>query len=79
MDGVSGATDISKAVVSITATLTSMNKSFTTMVNSLRKAGKELQTALENAESCDDLNAAGGPPRRGVPRSSRQGRSDLRV
>ncbi len=56
VDGVSDASDISKAVVSITATLTSMNKAFTTMVNSLRKAGKELQTALENAESCDDLN-----------------------
>jgi hypothetical protein len=58
VEDVSGITGISKAVVSITAALTSMNKSFTTMVNSLRKLDpeEELQTALEDAESCDDLS-----------------------
>jgi len=57
VEDVSGITGISKAVVSITAALTSMNKSFTTMVNALRRIDpeKELQTALEDAESCDDL------------------------
>jgi hypothetical protein len=57
VEDVSGVSGISKAVVSITAALTSMNKSFTTMVNSLRKIDpeKELQTALEDADSCDDL------------------------
>ncbi|MGI8885605.1 MAG: hypothetical protein ACR2G9_01620 [Gaiellaceae bacterium] len=54
---VSGLAGISKAVSSITAALTSMNRSFTTMVNSLRKLDpeEELQSALEDAESCDDL------------------------
>jgi hypothetical protein len=57
VDDVSGATGISEAVFSITAALTSMNESFTTMVNSLRMIDpeKELQTALEDAASCDDL------------------------
>ena len=57
VENVSGLTGISKAVSSITAALTSMNKHFTTMVNSLRKIDpeKELQGALEDAESCDDL------------------------
>jgi len=57
IEDVSGITGISRAVVSITSALTSMNRAFTTMVNSLRKIDpeKELQTALEDAESCDDL------------------------
>ena len=57
VENVSGLTGISKAVSSITAALTSMNKHFTTMVNSLRKIDpeKELQGALEDAESCDDF------------------------
>ena len=57
VENVSGVVGISKSVVSITAALTSMNKAFTTMVTSLRKIDpdKELQNALEDAESCDDL------------------------
>ena len=57
VENVSGVAGISKAVVSITASLTSMNKAFTTMVSSLRKIDpeKELQSALEDADSCDDL------------------------
>jgi hypothetical protein len=56
---VAGVKEISKAIVTITAALTSMNKAFTTMVNSLSKMGpkNELQTALEDAESCDDLSS----------------------
>ncbi|MBA3374644.1 MAG: hypothetical protein H0U00_02315 [Actinobacteria bacterium] len=58
VEGISGLTGISKAVVSITSALTSMNMAFTTMVKSLRKIDpeKELQSALEDAESCDDLS-----------------------
>ncbi len=57
VDNVSGVAGISKGVVSITAALTSMNKAFTSMVRSLRKIDpeEELQNALEDAESCDDL------------------------
>ena len=57
VENASGAAGISKAVVSITASLTSMNKAFTTMVSSLRKIDREeeLQSALEDADSCDDL------------------------
>ncbi|CAN5338268.1 hypothetical protein BH20ACT13_BH20ACT13_03380 [soil metagenome] len=57
VDNVSGVAGISKAVVSITAALTSMNKAFMTMVKSLQRIDpeEELQGALEDAESCDDL------------------------
>lgn len=57
VENVSGLAGISKAVSAITAALTSLNKRFTTMVNSLRKLDpeEELQSALEDAESCDDL------------------------
>ncbi len=57
VDNASGLAGISKAVVSITESLTSMNKAFMTMVSSLRKIDpeEELQSALEDAESCDDL------------------------
>lgn len=58
VENVSGLTGISKAVVSITAALTSINKAYTTMFDSLRRIDpeKELQTALEDAESCDELS-----------------------
>lgn len=57
VENVSGVAGIAKAVVSITAALTSLNKHFMAMVSSLGKvdAGDELQGALEDAESCDDL------------------------
>jgi len=57
VEGISGPSDISTAIVSIAAALTSINKSFTTMANSLSRIDpeRELQTALENAESCDEL------------------------
>ncbi len=56
-DNVSAVAGISKAVVSITASLTSMNEAFMTMVGTLRKIDpkEELQSALEDADSCDDL------------------------
>lgn len=54
---VSGLAGISKAVSSITAALTSLNKDFQRMVASLRRIDpeEELQSALEDADSCDDL------------------------
>jgi len=57
VENVSGVAGISKAVVSITEGLTSMNKAFMTMVKSLQRIDpkEELQSALEDAESCDDL------------------------
>ena len=59
VDNVSDVAGISKGVVSITAALTSMNKAFTTMTTSLRRIDpeEELQSALEDAESCDDLGS----------------------
>lgn len=57
VENVSGLAGISRAVTAITAALTSMNKQFQTMVKTLRKIDpeKELQSALEEADSCDDL------------------------
>lgn len=57
VESASGLTGISQAVAPITAALSSMNKAFTTMVASLGRIGPkdELQSALEDAESCDDL------------------------
>ena len=48
---------VSEAIVPVTAALTSINEAYTTMFESLRmiKQKKELQNALKNAESCDEL------------------------
>jgi hypothetical protein len=61
VEDVFGGTSISDAIVSVTAALTSINKAYTAMFDSLRKIDreKELQTALEGAESCDDLGGGG--------------------
>jgi len=57
VEEVFGSTSISNAVVSITAALTSIRRAYTTMFDSLRKIDpeNELQTALGDAESCDEL------------------------
>jgi hypothetical protein len=54
---VSGITDIPGAVQDITASLSSMNEAFSTMLSAIRTddAQDELQSAFENAEACDDL------------------------
>jgi hypothetical protein len=57
VEDVFGGTSIPDAITSITAALTSINKAYTTMFSSLREIDpeKELQDALKDAESCDDL------------------------
>lgn len=54
---VSGITGIPGAVQDITASLSSMNAAFSTMLSAIRTgdAQDELQTAFENADACDDI------------------------
>jgi hypothetical protein len=54
---VSGITDIPKAVQDITASLSSMQAAFSAMLKTIRTddARNELETAFENADSCDDI------------------------
>lgn len=58
VEDVFGGTGISTAVVSITAALTSINTAYRAMFDSLRRIDpeKELQDALKDAESCDELS-----------------------
>jgi len=57
VEDVFGGTSIPDAIVSVTASLTSINKAYTTMFESLGEIDpeKELRAALKDAESCDDL------------------------
>jgi hypothetical protein len=57
VEDVFGGTPITRAITTITASLTSINEAYTEMFASLRKVDpkKELQAALKDAESCDDL------------------------
>ena len=57
VEDVFGGTPITQAITTITAALTSINEAYTAMFASLRKIDpkKELQEALKDAESCDDL------------------------
>ena len=58
VDDVFGGMKVSEAIVPVTAALTSINEAYTTMFESLRmiKQKKELQNALKNSESCDQLS-----------------------
>jgi hypothetical protein len=59
-EDVFGGTSITQAITSVTAALTSINKAYTTMFASLREIDreKELQAALEDADSCDELSGS---------------------
>ena len=57
ISGVSGITDLPQAAQDITASLSSMNEAFSSMIETVREgdAQGELETSLENADACDDL------------------------
>jgi hypothetical protein len=54
VEGVSGGTSIEDAITAVTASLTEVQKSFMSMLNTIRTgdASTELEAAFEDAESC---------------------------
>jgi hypothetical protein len=60
VEDVFSGTSISEAIASVTAALTSINKAYTAMFDSLGEIDreKELQAALEDADSCDELSGS---------------------
>ena len=55
VEGMSGTTGIPDAITSLTASLTSIQQAFTSMLKTIRSgdSGKELQTAFEDANACE--------------------------